>query len=496
VSYIHELLSAEKIVYGIMPDHQILAYMETGALEGMPFTVARGTPPQPGKDAIIKYYFNTGENSGRTLAGGNFDYRDRGQLPHVNEGDLLAEKTPAIPGKPGLDVYGRNLAPPKSLDQTLRNGTGTILSVDGLKLTAETAGQPKITFGGKLSVLTELKIDGDLDFKTGHVNFDGNIIVSGCVQSGFRVDGHHLTANEIAGADIKVTGDILVTGGIIGAAINCQGSVAAKYIRDAKISAYGNITAVKEIADSTIETSGSCIVAGGKIVAATISAKQGIQAKDIGTEMSPPSRLAIGVDAHIEQELTGIKNAILKREENRNQLKAKLGMLDVEEQSLHQKITQLAQVQDRCLVEKRSLLENLEKLRAAAPANTVADTEKKIKELDQKAIAAEAELAGLFDKQDQTEKRMQEIELERKLLKEELEEFKEEKNAIIEWSKNQKSVAAITVSSQIHAGTQISGVHTKIHLKEMLSHVRIQEVKLSNPDAPTPEWEMRIAPFK
>jgi uncharacterized protein len=495
VSYVHELLAAEKIVHGIIPDNQIIAYMETGALEGKPLTVAHGTFPKPGTNATIQYYIDTGEKTDKPQPTGIIDYRDRGQLPHVNKGDLLAKKIPAVPGEPGVDVYGAKLAPPKSVDQNLRNGAGTVLSVDGLKLTAETAGQPKITFGGRLSVLTELKIDGDLDFKTGHVNFDGNIIVSGCVQSGFRVQGHHLTANEIAGADIKVTGDIKVAGGIIGATINNQGNIQAKYIRDATISTYGNITVSKEIADSTIETSGSCVVSGGKIFAATISAKQGIQSKDIGTEMSPPCKLAIGVDAHIEQEIDGIKNAISKREEKRNQLKANLGMLDVEQQSLHQKITQQAQVQDRSLVEKRSILAGLETLKVSAPADAVADAEKRIKELDQKAQTAEAELAVMFDKQDQIEKRLQEIELERKHLKEELEELKETKQSIIEWSKNRKAVASVTVSGQIHAGTLVSGVHTKTHLKEMLSHVRIHEVKLTDPDVAA-EWELRISPIK
>lgn len=495
VPQVHDLLATGKITHGIIDDEHIIAYMKTGALEGKPLTVAHGSPPRPGINAAVKYHIHTGEKTQDMPTGGIFDYRDRGQLPHVNKGELLAEKIPAIPGDPGMDVYGQILLAPKTVDQPLRNGAGTVLSADGLKLTAETAGQPKITFGGRLSVLTELKVDGDLDFKTGHVNFDGNIIVTGCVQSGFRVEGHHLTAGEIAGATVKVTGDIKVTGGIIGSTINSQGNIQAKYIRDARISSYGNITALKEIADSTIETSGNCIVSNGKILASRISAKQGIQSRDIGTEMSAPSRLAIGVDAHIEQEIGEIKNAILKREEKRSQLKTKLAMLDVEEQTLHQRITQLAQVQDRSLVEKRSLLASIDTLKATAPDGTVSDTEKNIEELDRKAQAAETELAALFEKQDQTEKRMQEMERERKFLKEELEEYKEEKQSIVEWSKKQKAVAAVAVGGQIHAGTLISGVHTKIHLREMFRHVRIHEVKVTDPDVAA-EWEMRISPLK
>lgn len=495
LSYIHGLLEDEKIIHGIIPDNLILAYMESGALEGKPLTIAQGTPPKPGRDAVIKYYVETGDKKEKVALMGAIDYRDRGQLPHVNKGDLLAKKIPAVPGEPGTNVYGQNLLPPKVVDQPIRNGSGTLLSADGMTLTAETAGQPKITFGGRLSVVTELKIDGDVDFKTGHVSFDGNVVVTGCVQSGFRVEAHHLTANEISGAIIKATGDVKVAGGIISAQINSQGNIEAKYIRESKLSAYGNISAAKEIADSTIETSGSCVVASGRLFASSISAKQSIQAKDIGTETSAPCKLAIGVDAHIEQELDGLKKAISKREEKREQLKMKLGMLDVEQQTMHQKITQLAHVQDRSQVEMRTTRENLAKLKSTAPDIAVADAERKIKELEQKAMAAETELNSLFDRQEQVEKRMAEIEHERKQLKGELEEFKEEKQSIIEWSKQQKTVSAVAVSGQIHAGTFITGVYTKTRIRELLSRVRIQEVKLSDPDADN-EWEMRISPIK
>ena len=81
------------------------------------------------------------------------------------------------------------------------------------------------------------------------------------------------------------------------------------------------------------------------------------------------------------------------------------------------------------------------------------------------------------------------------LLKEEIEELNDEKAAILNWSKNQKPLAVVSVSGPIHAGTIISGIHTQTKIRETCRHVRIHEIKNTDPDTSV-EWEMRISPFK
>jgi uncharacterized protein len=494
-AYVHTLLETEKVIYGIIPDKDIEVYLSKEAPEGKALTLATGTFPVDGQNATVIHHFVTEHKAGKLLDNGKIDYRDLGQIPHVKKGDLLAEKVPMVPGKVGIDVYGVQIDPSEPLDIPLREGTGTLLSEDGLKLFAEMDGQPKISISGQISVVLDLTINGDVDLKTGHVIFDGNIIVTGSIQSGFRVKGHNLSANEITAAEINVTGDIKVAGGIIGTVINCQGNISAKYISSAKISAYGNITVSKEITDSNIETSGNCTVGSGIIIASDISAKQGIEAKDIGTGVSAPCKLSAGVDTHIQQEIRGIDNAILACEEKRQELRAAFTGLDVDQQTLHQKITQLAQVQDRSQVEKRTAVNQLEKMRTSGIQEMIIQTEKRIKELDQKAKAAEEELSELFDRQDELEKRMEALESQLAELQIKKEEQLREKQALIDWSNTRKPVPVVSASGQICAGTLISGAYTKTLLRENCRHVRVQEVKTTNPDALV-EWEIQIVPYK
>jgi hypothetical protein len=495
LAYVHGLLTASGITTGMVPDEEIAEYLKTDALLGKPLQVARGTPPKPGVDAALTYRYETHQEVGKILAGGKIDYRERGEIPHVKKGDILIEKTPMKPGEPGINIFGSVLSAPPAADVKLRNGSGTTVSEDGLQVIALIDGQPKMTFGGRLSVLSELKIEGDVDLKTGHINFDGHIVVTGCVQPGFRVQGHSLMAREITGAQIQVTGDITVSGGIISADINSQGNIQAKFVKNAKISAFGDIRVTKEITDTTIETSGACRVENGKILASTISAKQGIYSKDVGTDVSSPCRLAAGVDAHIEREIQGIQDAIARRNEKLNQLKARQTAVDIDKQSLEQKIIQLAQVQDRALVEQRDLQEGLERLRSSAPDEALRQAEERISELGQRAKDAEATLTELFDKQEEADRKIADLEAQMAPLRDEIGELSDEKQSIEEWSKAQKPVPVVNVSGPIYVGTIITGVHTQLRLSDTCRHVRIQEVKVTDPDAAA-EWEMRISPYR
>lgn len=80
-----------------------------------------------------------------------------------------------------------------------------------------------LSFGGKLSVLPEIKIKGDVGYQTGHVIFEGNIIIEGAVQNDSRVKGGNITAAEVAGGIIESSGNIAVSGGITDAKIESRG---------------------------------------------------------------------------------------------------------------------------------------------------------------------------------------------------------------------------------------------------------------------------------
>ena len=334
-----------------------------------------------------------------------------------------------------------------------------------------------------MSVLSDLKIPGDVGLKTGHIAFDGNVHVAGTIQNGFRVSSANLAAGEILGADIVASGNVVVNGGIIGTTIKAQGYIKAKYIKDSVIGAYGDITAAREIIDSEIETSGACRVDSGKIISSVIVAKKGVAAVDIGTDVSKPCKLKAGAEDHIEKELTAIKNAIARCRERLLAMEERRQELNQKEQPVHRKIAELAQVQDRAIVQQRKLTEELDISRKKGAQEKADQVQKALAELELTAKAADEAIDRLFDAQDSLAEEIKANQEDLKTVEEQIEELCQEKNVLTEWSQKDKGIPVVTVKGSIYSGTMVAGVHSSKVLEKTLKNIVIKEVKITDPDA-------------
>ena len=153
---------------------------------------------------------------------GRIDFRDRGSIPFVSKGDVLGTKRVPKQGKNGVNVSGEAILVDAPFDPVFGSGSGTSLSEDGTIITAALDGQPHLDYLGEISVNPELPIKGDVDFTTGNIDFKGHILVSGTVKEGFTVKGFSLTAKEVEGATLDLTGDLQVSNGITDAGYHVQ----------------------------------------------------------------------------------------------------------------------------------------------------------------------------------------------------------------------------------------------------------------------------------
>jgi uncharacterized protein (DUF342 family) len=197
ISDVKVMLHAEGILHGIADDEQIKAFLHGDISLGERWTIASGTDPIPDTPPQKKYHFDTDPLKIGTLTeDGLMDWKERGELPQVKEGDLLAEKIPGPKGKEGMDVYGKKIPIPKLREQRFKCGKGARRSEDGMQVHASLSGIPKLSVTGEISVMPTLHIQGDISLKTGHVTFDGHIEVAGAVEKGYRVKGGSLRANR------------------------------------------------------------------------------------------------------------------------------------------------------------------------------------------------------------------------------------------------------------------------------------------------------------
>ncbi len=494
---IKELLKSGGVRFGLIADEVLEQDLGNWPPQGNMLEVARGESPVPGEDARITYYFDTDPLKIGTLRhGGTIDFRDRGEIPQVSKGTLLAKKEPAVRGTPGMDVFGMEIHPPQPKDTKLRCGKGTIKSEDGLTAHAAQDGSPTLSADGKLTVLSKLQIPGDVGLETGHVHFDGDITVGGSIQDGFRVNGGRLSAGETLRADITVSGDITVAGGIIGTTIRGDGNLMARYIRDARVQVLGDVVVQKEVIDSDILSSGALLIEAGKVFNSRISSKKGIVANQIGSDESKPCALNIGIDDGARVKIENLKARKRQKKAKSKKFEKIAERLRTVSNQMHGEIAELAQVQDRGMLEQKDLKADVDKLKKEENEEEISRLLVTVTELDSKIHSAELRLAKRMGQQEKVLEKADDLEKKAQEFASECTAIREEMDDVHEWSQSTGSDPVVKVRGEIFSHTTIKGPHTSAELKETLTRSIIREKEIAKSERKRAHWKLVVNPLK
>jgi uncharacterized protein (DUF342 family) len=471
---IKEALFERDIVEGIVVDEMIEGFIKSSGFKTQSFQIARGINPIEGQDAKLEFFFNTDYlKAGGLDAEGNIDFKERGAIPHVEEGTVLAEKTPMVLARQGQNIYGDEVETPVGSDIPLRFGKGAKLSEDGLKVLAAVSGFPKYSLSGVIFVHNEYTTSGDVDYETGHVDYDGNVNIKGCIKSGFKVKGNDISTIELDGGIVEADGDVTVAGGINEGKIYARGNVYAKFIHNSEIFCMGNILVGREIVDSRIEAGGSCAIENGTLISSEVTAKMGVSARRIGTEMAGPSLIKVGQDAFTQKELG--KNMIEARSmrENVQKLQEKNNSLKEQNSQLQKHITKLAHVQDRSQLEQREIEV---KMTAPENADTLEELEARFAQLNTNAQNAEKNLDRCFEKSEAIEEAIEKVDKEIAFWEKKIEDLTHEKKNLLQWAKENPGNAVVACDGEIQPGTIICGKHSEITVDKVIRRARIKEV--------------------
>ena len=207
VYMVEQFLHKKGIIFGLAEEPAIEEWLYGNAQKGEKLLIAEGKEPVSPTDGEVHYYFPTNfKRPGRLNLDGSIDYRARGDVPHVEEDILLASKILPEPGKSGLDVKGMEIPVSEPVDPAFSAGQGTRFNEKKTEIFSTTRGEPHLDVMGVVSVNKEFTITGDVGFETGNIDFNGNVIVSGSVKEGFKVKCTSLTAKEICGAQVDLSG--------------------------------------------------------------------------------------------------------------------------------------------------------------------------------------------------------------------------------------------------------------------------------------------------
>ncbi|MBD3320917.1 MAG: DUF342 domain-containing protein [Chitinivibrionales bacterium] len=285
------------IVFGI--DEKVLKAMTVKRVCNKRIEVARGVPPESGKDARCELLFEfSSAGKPRELEDGRVDHKDLQNIVNVKKDAPLARRIPPVPGKSGTSVLGKEIPPPPSKDVVLKGGKGTVISQDdGNLLVAAIDGGVSVLRGGTIEVRNEKVIPSNVDYSTGNVKFAGNLIIRGTVRAGFSAEaqGDITVERNVEDAVVSCRGDMEIMGGAVGSnkGILKSGSmVKARHIEHFVVESGGDIVVAEDAIHSKLSAENT--ITAKSLVGGSIFAGVGIDVSTIGASSETKTTVRIG----------------------------------------------------------------------------------------------------------------------------------------------------------------------------------------------------------
>lgn len=296
--------------------------------------VAEGVEPVNGVDAYFDVFFETGNlKSPLIRSDGSVDYSSMTEVKCVRKGDKLLTYHPAIPGKHGFDVRGRELrAKPGKEMPTLRI-KGVEKSGDGLNYFASTDGRVEYT-ESKLEVCSKYEHKGDLDLVTGKIDFRGDVVVHGnvCAGTTIRASKSITVDGSVEAATLIAEGDIVLRKGMQGgskAKIVCGGDLYAHFIEFTDVNVKGNIEA-NIILNSKLNAGKAIKVSGkkGTIVGGTTYAVGAIDTANLGNKAEIKTEASVGITEELTKRNEMLNSKAVSAQNGIRRAKAELEMIN------------------------------------------------------------------------------------------------------------------------------------------------------------------------
>ncbi len=243
-------------------------------------------------------------------AGEPLDHRSRSPFIVVQRGEELAFLCETVSGRDGHTVTGARIRRQTQAPEPLEPGRNTVR--EGDRVVAACSGR-FVTGTDAFWVEDTLEITGDVDYTTGHINFPGNVLITGIVKDRFRVwVGGDLECHGALDAfEVFCKGALTARGGIIGRGhglVRVVGAVTAHFIENCAVESKSDV----EVSGSVLKSRVYCLGAlrtgeRGRIVGSELRCGAGLQCSRLGNEAHTATTVACGVDFVAERQMERLK---------------------------------------------------------------------------------------------------------------------------------------------------------------------------------------------
>lgn len=281
------------------------------------------------------------------------NWREKVENCSVHRNEFLVRVHHAVEGEPGQDIFGEKIPVEKPERVKIRCGKG-VTEVDEGTSTAYYAGlDGRVRFAdGTLTVDEIYHVTGNVGLATGNIHHTGSVTVEGDVLADavIEAEGDVVVKGMVEESVIICGGTLTVAGGILGGEghlIRVGGNVEAKYIREADLTAGGDVLVARQISHSRVRCLGSVMVPNGRIAGGKTIALRGIQVGTAGAPGSSDTVFMAGVDYSLQAQIDLYHEKIARLEANLKPIETALrnaGSRADEEfsESIHQVVENLA----------------------------------------------------------------------------------------------------------------------------------------------------------
>ncbi|MEW6103844.1 MAG: FapA family protein, partial [bacterium] len=326
-----------------------------------PILIASPILPIDGKDAFLEYKVK--EKEGIELSfdeDGRVNFKETSSIVSVKKGDVLVEKHPSIPGKPGKKITGEEILPIPVKDVSLPSGKNTKISDDGLFLIADIDG--RVIFKEKKVDIEPLyEVKGDVCLQTGNIHFAGNVAIFGSVQQGFIVEAEAniFIKDTVDGGIVNGGGRVEIQGGIRKGDVRGK-AVSASFIENSFISS-DDVVVKEGILHSNVLSDN---IKAKKIIGGKVSAAQTVTADEIGKDTGINTFIYMGRKKEVMLEIDGLAKRF--KEEKKMYERLLLDIAHIDRLSLDKKEFLKKEVEKKKeileeIVKRIKELENMEK---------------------------------------------------------------------------------------------------------------------------------------
>lgn len=313
--------------------------------------VARGTLPKHGRDGRLKVVLESAVQAGERGAFGRIDFREQNSFLEVKEGELLAHVMDPTRGVAGKTVTGEVIEARDGTEGAVEFGSGVVVRDDSAFATRDGVLTVRGSF---LDVVELLVIDGDVDYRTGHVRVaQGSVKIAGSVLPGFEVTcPDDVEVGEVVeGATIEAGGNVVVRGGVVsgvdsGSVIRAGGEITVGLARNATLEAKGSVLVQKELLHCEVTTEERLLAdrKPGVVSGGQIRARAGAVVCQLGSAQWTPTVLRVG---GFPEQVEALQKELGARRRQRIKFHDLLGGFSDEE------------ALDECLPSERSRVEKL-----------------------------------------------------------------------------------------------------------------------------------------